>query len=40
MAHKSHMPIQQKNLGMTLDTKLQWKEHIKMKHDELNIKIQ
>jgi hypothetical protein len=21
---------------MTLDTKLQWKEHIKMKHDELN----
>jgi hypothetical protein len=24
---------------MTLDTKLQWKEHIKMKRDELNIKL-
>jgi hypothetical protein len=23
---------------MTLDTKLRWKEHIKKKHDELNIK--
>jgi hypothetical protein len=27
-----------KYLGMTLDTKLRWKEHIKMKRDELNIK--
>jgi hypothetical protein len=27
-----------KYLGMTLDTKLRWKEHIKMKSDELNIK--
>jgi uncharacterized protein YeeX (DUF496 family) len=25
-------------LGMTLDAKLPWKEHIKKKHDELNIK--
>jgi hypothetical protein len=25
-------------LGMTIDTKLRWKEHIKMKRDELNIK--
>jgi hypothetical protein len=25
-----------KYLGMTLDTKLRWKEHIKMKRDELN----
>jgi hypothetical protein len=25
-------------LGMTLDTKLRWKEHIKMKRDKLNIK--
>jgi hypothetical protein len=38
MAHKSHMPIQQNNSGMALDTKLRWKEHIKMKRDELNIK--
>jgi hypothetical protein len=27
-----------KNLGMTLDAKLRWKEHIKKKRDELNIK--
>jgi hypothetical protein len=28
-----------KYLGMTLDTKLPWKEHIKMKRDELNIQV-
>jgi hypothetical protein len=28
----------EKYLGMTLDTELRWKEHIKMKRDELNIK--
>jgi hypothetical protein len=27
-----------KNLGMTLDAKFQWKEHIKKKRDQLNIK--
>jgi hypothetical protein len=27
-----------KYLGMTPDAKLQWKEHIKIKRDELNIK--
>jgi hypothetical protein len=27
-----------KYIGMTLDIKLRWKEHIKMKRDELNIK--
>jgi hypothetical protein len=31
-------PNTAKYLGMTLDTKLRWKEHIKMKRDELNIK--
>jgi hypothetical protein len=38
MAQKFHMPTQP-NLGMTLDAKLRWKEHIKKKRDELNIKL-
>jgi hypothetical protein len=37
MAQTFHMPTQL-YLGMTIDTKLRWKDHIKNKHDELNIK--
>jgi hypothetical protein len=37
MAQKFHMPTQL-YLGMNLDVKLRWKEHIKKKRDELNIK--
>ena len=29
-----------KYLGMTLDTKLRWKEHVKKKKEKLNIKFQ
>jgi hypothetical protein len=37
LAQKFHMPTA-KYLGMTLDAKLRWKEHIKKKRDGLNIK--
>jgi hypothetical protein len=38
MAHKIPYANTAKYLGMTLDTKLRCKEHIKMKRDALNIK--